>query len=200
MILSNAARCNRRQECNRRQQRNDHQIFQQQDRDDALTRLRVELATFFEQLHDDGRGREHESRAGHERRCDGKSRGHADARQQQRTDDHLRQAEPENLAPQSPQTRGLHFQPDDEKEHDHAELGDLQNRLGMREHTQAEGADGHAASEISQHRTQSQTLEQWRRDHRNRQQRDDRERIDAVMFGGHAPYRTRITQPPAAPP
>ena len=41
----------------------------------------------------------------------------ADAGQQRAADDHLQDAEPENLLPQAPEPLRLHLEPDDEQEH-----------------------------------------------------------------------------------
>ena len=56
-------------------------------------------------------------------------RASAAADQQRAADHHLRDAEAEDVAAQRPQPRRLQLQPDDEQEHDDAELGDAEDRL-----------------------------------------------------------------------
>ena len=53
---------------------------------------------------------------------------------------HLRGAQPEDLAPQVPQPRRPHLQPDHEQEHHDAELGDMQDRLRVGEQARARTA------------------------------------------------------------
>ena len=62
-----------------------------------------------------------------------------DAGQQRAADHDLRDAEPEDLAPQAPQPRRLHLEPDDEQEHHDAELGDVQDRLRIGEQPSPNG-------------------------------------------------------------
>ena len=66
-------------------------------------------------------------------------RQYADQRQQRAADDDLRGTQPEDLAAQAPQPRGLHLQPDDEQEHHHAELGDVQDGLRVGEQPKPKG-------------------------------------------------------------
>ena len=47
-------------------------------------------------------------------------------------DQHLRSAEPENLAPQAPQPRRLDLEADDEQQEDDAEFGDMRGSLRRR--------------------------------------------------------------------
>ena len=62
-------------------------------------------------------------------------------REQRAAYDHLRGAQPENLVPQAPQPRRLHFQADDEQEHHDAEFGHVQDGLRIGEEAEAERAD-----------------------------------------------------------
>ena len=62
-----------------------------------------------------------------------KAADHADAASAARADADLQRAEPEDLAPQAPQPRRLHLQPDDEEEHHDAEFGDVQDGLRVGE-------------------------------------------------------------------
>jgi hypothetical protein len=163
----------RRQECDERQQRHDHHVLEQQHRNDTLTRGRGELAFFLEQLHDDGRRRQDEARTRDERRRDGKARGDADARQQQRAEDDLQNAEPEDLRPQAPEPRRPHLEADDEQEQHDAELGDVQDRFRVRDQPHAEGPDDEPGREIAEHGAQAEPPKQRHRQHGGRQQRDD---------------------------
>ena len=63
----------------------------------------------------------------------------ADAGQQQAAGQHLGGAEAEDLLAQAPQPGGPHLQPDDEQEHDHAELGDVQDGLGVADQPRPNG-------------------------------------------------------------
>ena len=92
----------------------------------------------------------HEAGAGHERLHRRKPGSDADAGEQQGADADLQRAQPEDLAPQAQQPRGLHLQADDEQEHDHAEFGDVQDRLGIGEDAQAERADDESGREIAE--------------------------------------------------
>ncbi len=74
---------------------------------------------------------EHEARARNERWRDRKARRNTDTGEQQRAGGHLDKSQPEDLPAHAPESRRLHLQPDDEQEHDHAELGDLQDGGGI---------------------------------------------------------------------
>ena len=90
---------------------------------------------------------------------------------------HLQQPEAEDLAAHRPQARRLHLQPDDEQEQDHAELGDVDDRLWVleipEEMAEPVGSDGKSGGEISEHRPKSGPPEQRHRDHRRREEQHD---------------------------
>ena len=123
------------------------------------------VAALLQDLHDDGGGGQHEAHGGDERHHRRKSEQDADAGQQRAADGDLRHAEPEDLPPQAPQPRRLHLEPDDEQEHHHAELGDVQDRLRVGEQPQPERPDDEAGREIAQHRAEPDPLEQRHGDH-----------------------------------
>ena len=88
------------------------------------------VAALVEDLHDDRRRGQHETHAGDE----GDER--AESRRAMPTivsssaqTTTCSGAQAEDLAPQAPQPRRLHLEPDDEQEHHDAELGDMQDRL-----------------------------------------------------------------------
>jgi hypothetical protein len=83
----------------------------------------------------------------------------------------LRGAEAEDLFAQRPQLRRAHFQADNEEEHHDAKFGDVKDVLRVFEQSDAERADCKAGREVAQHRTQSQSPEQRRRNHRRAEQR-----------------------------
>jgi hypothetical protein len=174
-----------RQEGDERQQRDDQHVLEQQDGDDLLAAGGRRLAALFQHLHHDGGRGEHETGGadeGDERR---KAEGRCGKRQQQRRNRDLRRAEPEYGAPQTPEPRGLHFQPDDEKEHDNAELCDVQDCLRVGEQPEPEGADDEAGGEIAQHRAEPDALEDRHRDHAGRKQRHYLDEIIACSLGRH---------------
>ena len=110
---------------------------------------------------------------------------HADAGQQRAANDDLRDTEAENLAAQAPQPRRLHLEPDDEQEHHHAELGDMQDRLRAGEELEPERADHQAGGQVAKHRAEPGPLEQRHRDHRRAQQRDDMQQIGSLLRRRH---------------
>jgi hypothetical protein len=70
-------------------------------------------------------------------------------RQERSRQTDLGRAEPEDRAAKTPQSRGLHFQADDEEEHHHAEFGDMQDRFGIGEQPEPEWADDQSRGESS---------------------------------------------------
>ena len=108
----------------------------------------------------------------------------ADAGEHGATQAHLRDAEPEDLAPQAPEPCRPHLEADDEEEHDDAELGDVEDGLGMREQPEAEGPDGETRCEVAKHRAQPQALEQGDGDDAGAEQCDD-----ADEFGSLSGFR-----------
>ena len=165
------ARARRRHARNGRQQRDegeeghDREIFEQEDRDRALALGRRALAALVEDLHDDRGRREREAHGrdeGDDRRETGSGAGD---RQERPAHDHLQRAEPEDLPPQRPEARRLHLEPDHEQEQHDAELGDVEDRLGLREDAEPERSDHDAGGEITEHGAEAKALEQGRADH-----------------------------------
>ena len=83
----------------------------------------------------------------------------------------VRGAQPENVLAQRPQFRRAHFEADQKEEHDHAEFGDVQDRLGIVDDAQSIGADREAGREVAKHRAQPEPQEDRRGDHARGQQR-----------------------------
>ena len=110
---------------------------------------------------------------------------HAGDGQQRAADEHLRGAQPEDLAPQAPQPRRLHFQADHEQEHDDAELGDMQDRLRIGEQAEPERADDQPRGQIAEHRAEAEPLEDRHRDDAGRQQRHHLDEIVSGRFRHH---------------
>ena len=61
------------------------------------------------------------------------------AGQHRARDDHLERAEPEDLLPQAPEPLRLHLEPDDEEEHHDAELGGVEDGLGVADQPEPDG-------------------------------------------------------------
>ncbi len=156
-----------------RQQRHDGEVFEQQDRDHPLATRRRHLALLLQQLHDDRGGGEHEAHSGDEGLNDREADRHAEQHQEQAADGNLRGAEAEYVTAQPPKARRLHFEADDEEEHDDAEFGDVEDRTRIGEELQAPGADGEAGGEIAEDRSEPQPLEDRHRDDARAEQRDD---------------------------
>ena len=87
-------------------------------------------------------------------------------------DHDLRQAEPENLAPQAPQPRRLELEADDEQQEDDAELGDVQDFFAAGDQPRCR-ADGDAGGEVAEDGAETDALEQRRRDHRAAEQQQN---------------------------
>ena len=100
-----------------------------------------------------------------------KSPDYANAGQQQGAKPDLHCAEPEDLAPQAPQPRRLHFEADDEEEHHDAEFGDVQDCLRVVKDGEAERADDEAGGEIAEDGAEAHPPEDRHRDDARRQQR-----------------------------
>ena len=106
-----------------------------------------------------------------------KARHDADAGQHRARDDHLQRAEPEDLLPEAPEPLRLHLEPDDEEEHHDAELGRVEDGLGIAHEPQHRRPDQDAAREVAQHRAEPQPLEDRHGDDPCPKQRHHREKI-----------------------
>ena len=162
----------RGQERDQRQERHDGKVFEEQDRHDALPLWGRERAALAQHLHDDGGRGQDEPGPRDQRRCEGEPQRHAHHGQRGHGGQDLHEPQPEDVAPHRPQARGLHFQTDDEQEHHHAQLGDVQHGHGVREQAKPVGPDGQPRGEVAQHRPQPQPLEQGHGDD-GRSQQDD---------------------------
>ena len=177
----------RRQKGHDRQQGHDGEVFEQQDGHHALATRCGGVAAFFEQLHHDGGGRQHKTHGCDERHHRFQPGAHAQRREQGAADHHLRQAQAEDLAPQRPEPGRLHLQPDDKQEHHHAKFGQVQDGAGLAKQAQAEGTDGQAGCQITQHRAQAQPLEQRHGQHARSQQHHHLDQLTALFDCHHIP-------------
>jgi hypothetical protein len=94
-------------------------------------------------------------------------------------------AEAEDLAAQRPQPRGLHFQPDDEQQHDDAEFGGVEDVFGVGEEPETERADGESRCEIAEHRAEAEAAKDRHRDDACAEQSDNLYELFALAFYGH---------------
>ena len=125
----------------------------------------------------------------------GKPPSDADTGEKQRADADLHRAEPEDLAPQAPQPRWLHFEADDEQEHHDAEFGDVKDGLGLGEDAQAERADDQAGGEIAEDGAEPHAPEDRHGDDAGGQQRHYLNQFAArCCFCRHA--LSRMRKPP----
>jgi len=170
-------RHHRRHESHQRQQGHDQQVLEQEDRDDLLAARQGDVATFPKQLHDDGRGGQHEPGGADERHGQAESERQAHPGQRYGAGEDLQSPQPEDLPTQAPQMRGLHLQPDHEQEHDHAQFGHVQDRLRLGKPAEAERADDQASGKISQHRAQPEPPENRHHDHCRSEQRHDLDQV-----------------------
>ena len=93
-----------REERDQREQRHDREILEQQDRHRALACRRGRLAALVEHLHDHGRRGQHEAHGADQRPRPAASRTPWPTPDEQRAaDQHLREAETEDLAAQGPE-------------------------------------------------------------------------------------------------
>jgi hypothetical protein len=172
-------------------QRHDGKVLEEQDRDDALPLQGRHRAPLLQHLHDDGGRGEHEAGSGDEGGNEREAERHADAGQRRHRAHHLDRAEPEDVLAHAPEPGGLHFQPDDEEEHHHAEFGDMDDRLRIGKETEAEGTDREPRGEIAEHRAEPDLLEDRHGRDACRQEHDDLGEIICIRFGcqGASPVR-----------
>ena len=98
---------------------------------------------------------------------------------------------------QLPQARRLHFQPDDEEEHHHAEFCHVQNGFRIREETDPERTNGQARREVAQHGSQPQPLEYRNGDDGRAQQDDDVDEL--IAFGRQSHVALQVVRRGPAP-
>ncbi len=101
----------------------------------------------------------------------------------------LRQAQPEDLLAQAPQSRRHHLQADDEQQHHDAEFGDMQDGLSVGEKAQTERTDRDAGRQIAQHGAKSEFLEQRYGDYGSCQQSDHMPKVAPRRFRRHSSLR-----------
>ncbi len=185
-----------------RQQRHDGEVLQQEDGHHLLAVRRGGIAPLVEHLDDDGGGRQHKSHGGNEGDQGAQPSGNADEGQQRAAHGDLGSAQPENLPAQAPEPGRLHLQADDEQEHHHAQLGDMQNGLRIGEQAKAIGPDQQPAGQVAEHGAQTQAAED-----RNRDDARPEQGHDFYEFGGafschavllHRRHRTEWAKEPVS--
>ena len=136
---------------------------------------RAEQVALAEQRQHDRGGGEGKADAEHEALAYVELRGPADARGEDGAgDDDLRGTEPEHGAPHQPDALRPQLQPDQEQQHEHAELGDLLDRLDVGDEAQRGRADDGAGDEVAEDRAEAGAPRQRDEDDRGREQVDDR--------------------------
>ena len=190
--------CGRREELDEGQQRDDQQVLEQQDGDDALAAWCGQFLPFPQHLHDDGSGGEHEARGADEGHFPRGSEQGADDGEQNGADDDLQAAQAEDLPTQAPQVRGLHLQTDDEQEHHHSEFGDVDDGVRIGDQGQTVGTDGQSGGQVAEHRAQAQSLEKGHGHDGGAQQGDDLDEVERGTFCCHETGSRREGMPRAS--
>ncbi len=156
----------RREHRHQRQQRHDREVFEQQDGNGALARRCRGFPALVEHLHDDRSRRQHEAHRtddGHRDREPAEI--DADRGQQRAAGQHLHEPQPEDVAPQRPQLRRLHFEADDEEEHHDAKFGHVQNGHGIRDQADTERPDDEPRRQVAEDGAEPELAEQRHRHH-----------------------------------
>ena len=153
------------EEAEREQQRDHRQVLEQQHRERGLAARRLQQVLLRERGEADG-GRGHgDAHAGDHADHQRLAEQLRDARHRGDGDRHLYRAEAEDRAAQRPEALRVQFEADQEQQQHHAELGEVQHRLRLRDQAQAPGTDRHAGDEIAEHRAEAEPLEERHRDH-----------------------------------
>ncbi len=101
-------------------------------------------------------------------------------------------AEPEDFAARLPEQRGPQLQADEEKHHDHAELGEVHHPAGLAHEPERIRPDDHAGDEISEDGAEAEALSQRDGDDRGEQINEGFEKAHGVAeFKMGAPARAR---------
>ncbi len=145
------------------------------------------LVPLLENLHHHGGRGEGEPHAGDDRDGRRQPDEHGAAGEQRAAGQDLRQSKTENILLQRPQPRRLQLQPDDEEEHDDAELGDADDRRRPGEDRQAERPDDDAGGQVADDRADADPLEDRHRHHPRGKQRHRGQEINSVGFDFHVP-------------
>ena len=75
-----------------------------------------------------------------------------------RGDEHLDRAHAEDRPAQRPEPARVELEADQEKQHHHAELGEVQHRLRIADEREPPRTDRHAGGEIAEHRAEPERL------------------------------------------
>ncbi len=179
----------RRQQGEQREQRHDGDVLKQQDRDRALRIGLLHRSALFQDLQGDGR-RGQSERDTHDQRAAPIHAGEInEPENSRRGDDQLRCAEPQNIAAHRQQTPHFEFKPDQEHQHDNAELGDRQHLLGGRENAEPERPDHRARDEISHDGREAEPARNRHADDSGGEQRQRQGKKSRLTVGSaHAEY------------
>ena len=135
--------------------------------------MRVELLSLRQQLQYERRRRQRQREGSDDRGIRRQTQRERDQREDRCRDQHLREAEPEHRLAHRAQARRLQFQPDDEQQQHHAELGNVHDALGVLDDAQAPGSDGDACREVAEDGAETQSPEQRDRQHRGAEKDGD---------------------------
>ena len=131
VVRSRTGEFGQRKQRHQREDRDDRDVLHQQHREARFAALGLEQALLGQRL-DDDRGRaERQHHADRQRGLPALVGQQRDAGQRERGQQHLSAAQPGELAAHRPQAPRLHFQPDDEQHHHHAEFGEDLQRLDI---------------------------------------------------------------------
>jgi hypothetical protein len=144
--------------------------LEQQDREGAPAVGRAEIAALLQQLERDGGRRERDGDADDARRRRRQAVGEGRAADDERAQRQLRGTEPEDVAPHGDEPRDLEFEPDDEEQQHHADLGDARGRLRLGDQREARRPDHHTRHQVAEHRTLAEQAYERNADHRRRQE------------------------------
>lgn len=81
--------------------------------------------------------------------------------------------------------RGIELQANHEEKHNHAQFAHIDDGVRVIDQLQPEGPDHHPRQQVTQHRAETDALEQWHGHHGSAEQRDDTQQQSCVAFSGH---------------
>ena len=174
-----------------REQRHHRHVLEQQDREGALAVSLLQVAALLQDAQRDRGGGERKREAGDERAAPVEPAGEQrKARNGEPGDQDLRDAEAEDVLAHGEQAVEFQFEPDQEQQHHHAELGDGEDALGRRENAEPVGADDHAGDQIGDDRGEPREARERHADHQGGEQHErEAEEVDAGRMMIHGMVR-----------
>ena len=174
-----------------REQRHHRHVLEQQDREGALAVILLQMAALLQDAQRDRGGGERQRKAGDQRAAPVEQAGEQrQPRDGEPGDEHLRDAEAENVAPHGEQAVQLQFEPDQEQQHHHAELGDAEDALRSREKAEPVGADDHPDDQVGDDRGEPGEARERHADHQGGEQHErEAEEVDAGRMLVHGLVR-----------